>query len=184
MRWANTDGAIASTATVRIAPLSMPSSIRTVRGRSVDSSRHSRIVSSITKWSGQFDRRPGGSRSRPCWPGKIADSKFLRAQALNPGRHLPAARRAHHRQRARRDMAEAHLEHRRSQDRLDKHVAHVARAQHAEQSVERKTMARIQREQHARRRSPKPGFRNRTTGTGALRIARPSPRLTRIPNGV
>src|ERR1019366_7595230 len=44
---------------------------------------------------------------------------------------------------------EAHLEHRRSQNRLDEYVARVARLEHAEQSVERKTMPRIQREQHA-----------------------------------
>ncbi len=46
-------------------------------------------------------------------------------------------------------MAKAHFEHRRRQQRLDQHVARIARPQHAEETLERKAVARVQREQHA-----------------------------------
>ena len=81
-------------------------------------------------------------------PGKNRGGEFLRAQALNPCRHLAPPRRAHHRQRARRDVAHAHLEHRRGQQRLLEHVAHRARGNHRHQRLERKAMARVEREQH------------------------------------
>src|SRR5579872_3374268 len=46
-------------------------------------------------------------------------------------------------------MTEAHFEHRRPENRLSQHVTSVARLQHVEESVELKTVTRIQREQDA-----------------------------------
>src|SRR4029077_7792687 len=46
-------------------------------------------------------------------------------------------------------MAKADFEHRRGEQRLDQDIARVARFQHPEKTVERKTMARIEREQHS-----------------------------------
>src|SRR6266481_2559499 len=46
-------------------------------------------------------------------------------------------------------MAKPDLEHRRSEKRLDQHIAGVASLQHPEQTVERKTMPRIERQQNS-----------------------------------
>ena len=153
-----------------------------MRGRSVDSSRHSRIVSSIDEMVRDLDRaRPVLEAGLLCR--EKSRQQFLRAQALDPGRHLLAARRAHHGERARRDMAEAHFEHRRGEQRLDQHVARVARIQHAEQTS---SSGKLWRELSA---SSTPSsiadawISKSNDWHRRLRIARPRPRLRRIPKG-
>src|SRR5689334_15068412 len=78
---------------------------------------------------------------------KQGRNQLLRAQALNPCRDLAPAHRARDRQCARRDMTEPDLEHGGIEQGLDQSGSCGPRVYQREQVIERKTMARVQRQQ-------------------------------------